>query len=711
MIFLKKIIPNFQEFILVIFLFYIYFQNIWIFLLLIIVILINLSLNKRKKFILYLFGFIFYVNLFNLIFLNSYNNIEYAVVKHDLEINEEYIKFIAKSDLQKYSFIYFFNEPLNVNEQNTLKERINYGTVIQLNSYEIDEIENMYNNRYSFNYENYMLSQRINKQFVIGDSDVVGHKNNFIYMLKNYRDKLVNKINEVYPSNSIYINSLVLGEKLEDEEVKDQIINLGIIQLFTISGMHINFIIGILKRIAKFIKIKDDHIRIILFFILPVYTVFANFGMSVVRAVEMFLFTELFKRDNISSFDIWYFVFLLNVFLNPYNILNIGFILSYFITLFLILNNEVFQSNKTKAVLKNFLITFFIFPLTVNISNYINIFIVYFLKYYEKLIQLLIILSFLAIFFLNIEFINEYINFTYSIIIFIFKLVAVINGVFVIPFPSLNYIQFIIYYYFYIVLIKDVYYFKNICKRSVISLIILLFVFNTNVNLLGSVNVVDVGQGDLILITYPLGGKKIMIDTGSEKSQEELISYFEANKIKNLDYLIISHSHEDHMGNIDDILLNVKVENLIVGKSFEDTDKYQDYTNVIVVENTMHFEDGFIYVPTSTFANENNNSLICYLDLGLKNFLFLGDAEIEEEHEFLKYFNKQVDYLKIGHHGSKTSTSQELLDNLEPKEVFISSGKDNVYNHPSDETISRLEDNNINYYNTQEDGEIVKYFI
>ncbi len=710
MIFLKKIIPSFPEFILVIFLFYIYFQNVWLFLLLIIIILINL--NKKKKFIFYLVGFIVFINIFNFFFLNNEDeNIEYVVVKQDLEIKEKYIKFIAKSDWQKYSFIYFFKEPLNVNEQNALKERINYGTVIQLNSYEIDEIENMYNNKCSFDYENYMLSQRINKQVVIGDADVVGIKNNFIYMLKNYRDKLVNKIKEVYPSNSIYINSLVLGEKLEDEEVKDQIINLGIIQLFTISGMHINFIIGILKKIAKFIKLKAEYIRIILFFILPVYAVFANFGMSVVRAVEMYIFTELFKKDNISSFDIWYFVFLLNIFLNPYNILNIGFILSYFITLFLILNNEVFQSNKTKATLKNFLITFFIFPITINISNYINLFIVYFLKYYEKLIQILIILSFLAIFFLNIEFINEYINFIYSIIIFIFKQITALNSLFIISFPSLSYIQFILYYYFYFLLIKDVYYLKNICKRSIISFVIILLVFNTNINLFGSVKVVDVGQGDLILITYPLGGKKIMIDTGSEKSQEELISYFEANKIKNLDYLIISHSHEDHMGNIDDILLNVNVENLIVGKSFEDIDKYQDYTNLIVVENTIEFNDGFIYVPASTFTNENNNSLICYLDLGSKNFLFLGDAEIEEEHEFLKYFNEQVDYLKIGHHGSKTSTSQELLDTLEPKEVFISSGKDNIYNHPSEETISRLEDNNIRYYNTQEDGEIVKYFI
>lgn len=273
-------------------------------------------------------------------------------------------------------------------------------------------------------------------------------------------------------------------------------------------------------------------------------------------------------------------------------------------------------------------------------------------------------------------------------------------------------------------------------KKIPYLLIIIVLIFASlqikkNFNYL-NIYFVDVGQGDCTLIKTPQG-KSILIDGGEGNSEKYdygknvVLPYLLDRKITKLDYIIISHFDSDHVGGIISIIKELKVDNIIIGTQFETSENFEDFLQIVknkiisveIVEagDIVYIEkDLFFYVlwPSSEKVIKenvlNNNSLVCKLIY--KNFscIFTGDIEEVAEKAILeKYKNSSIlkaNVLKVAHHGSKSSSTIEFLEQVKSEYALIGVGKNNNFGHPSNITIENLEKTYCNIFRTDENGEI-----
>ena len=243
---------------------------------------------------------------------------------------------------------------------------------------------------------------------------------------------------------------------------------------------------------------------------------------------------------------------------------------------------------------------------------------------------------------------------------------------------------------------------------------------------------IDVGQGDSTLIVTPLN-KKILIDGGGSElgsydvGKNTLLPYLLDRKIKNIDYIIVSHFDTDHVQGLLVVMENLKVKNVIIGKQFEFSENYERFLkivkekeiNVKVVEagNKIHIENN-IYLdviwPICNMAvtknSINNNALVCKFNFKNFSMLFTGDIEKEAEDIIVsKYQDTTIlksNVLKVAHHGSKTSSTQELLELVKPKIALIGVGENNTFGHPNKEILDRLQNLGTKICRTDKMGEI-----
>ena len=267
------------------------------------------------------------------------------------------------------------------------------------------------------------------------------------------------------------------------------------------------------------------------------------------------------------------------------------------------------------------------------------------------------------------------------------------------------------------------------------------------------VHFIDVGQGDSAVVELP-DNKILMIDAGPKKSSEALINYLENTIFEDgydkIDYLILTHSDEDHIGSAPDVIEKYDIEYVfrpnIYSKSEEAPTGAKKHTTNIWDETVTGFtskteaekiifcsdyveteqniikneEEGYelkFYYPLEDYYGDVNDfspiMILSYKDI---DFMFTGDASIECEEDFLKEYQIQankgdfdVEVLKVGHHGSNTSTSQEFLDAIKPEEAVISCGEDNKYGHPHDEVVERLNNAGVNIRRIDQSGTILFY--
>ena len=178
--------------------------------------------------------------------------------------------------------------------------------------------------------------------------------------------------------------------------------------------------------------------------------------------------------------------------------------------------------------------------------------------------------------------------------------------------------------------------------------------------------------------------------------------------------LISPHGDYDHMGDTLNVIENIKVKKVIFNCG-EYNDLEQDLIKVLDKKKIPYYscikelnnDDNKLYfLNNKDYGNENDNSSVIYTELNKYKFLFMGDASVEAEKDLIEKYNLQnVDVLKVGHHGSKTSSSEPFIDEINPKYSIISVGKNNRYGHPSDSVLDNLENSKI--YRTDEDGSIM----
>lgn len=233
------------------------------------------------------------------------------------------------------------------------------------------------------------------------------------------------------------------------------------------------------------------------------------------------------------------------------------------------------------------------------------------------------------------------------------------------------------------------------------------------------VTYIDVGQGDSTLISC--GSKNILIDAGENNMGDEVIAKLKSLGVNHLDYVIGTHAHSDHIGGLDTVISSIETENIILcdlpEKLIPDTKTYTDLlsaissndVNLIAAEPKKSFDIGegklTILGPTKEYSDQNNMSIVARFDFGETSFLFTGDAETKPEGDLVSSGAQlDADVLKVGHHGSNTSSSKKFIQAVSPDYAIIEVGAGNEYNHPSDDTIDTLNQIGAEVYRTDLNG-------
>jgi len=231
------------------------------------------------------------------------------------------------------------------------------------------------------------------------------------------------------------------------------------------------------------------------------------------------------------------------------------------------------------------------------------------------------------------------------------------------------------------------------------------------------IHYIDVGQGDSELIQ--VDGKNILIDAGT--SDKKALNYLRSLGITTLDYVIATHPHEDHIGSMDDVINSFNVGTFYAPKVTHTTKTFENMVNALKNKNlkmtvpkvgdTLTIGNAtltFLAPNSETYEDLNNYSIVCKLKYGNNSFLFEGDAEDVSENEILaKQLDIQADVIKVGHHGSHSSTTQAFLDKVSPKYAIISDEKNNDYGHPHKETLDKLNAKGIKTFRTDLNGTII----
>lgn len=231
-----------------------------------------------------------------------------------------------------------------------------------------------------------------------------------------------------------------------------------------------------------------------------------------------------------------------------------------------------------------------------------------------------------------------------------------------------------------------------------------------------SVHFIDVGQADSILIRTENGNA--LIDAGNNEDGPLLVKYFKSLGINSFDYVFGTHAHEDHIGGMDDIIKNFKVEKYYMPNAATTTKTFLDILDALDAKSykfsvpkigqkfsmgDVHFE--IIYVGEDE-TDLNSTSIVMRMDHGENSFLFTGDSTSKVEKLILDS-NIDVDVLKVAHHGSSYSNTLDFLKKVSPKYAVIEVGANNSYNHPEKVILRRLQSLNIEVYRTDQSGTII----
>ena len=575
---------------------------------------------------------------------------------------------------------------------------------------------------------------KINKVFE------VQHSKSFYHV---YCDKIVDlriEINNFFNKNlkkdlaSIIIGILIGDKSGMDGRVIEDFQNANLSHLIAVSGAHFIYVVGFLEYICKFLKNKRKSqvfliIGILFFMRLTQYT------PSVVRAgimTIMAILSSVFKRksDIYTNLAISSLVLIIK---NPYSIFDIGAILSFSG----VLGIAYFQ-DKFKLIYQNYEGKFLWLLDSISITIAANIFIIPIMVYYYNtisftfiianlvvapLLGVLIILGFITFIF-KFKFLIVLLSFILKLFFFLVKFMGKL------PFSTVlvcygSFIFVIAYYFIVYFLIK---------KRKLLVLLTLVVMIIVNFNFLPKnklyINFVDVGQGDCMLIRY--NGMNFLIDSGGGISAEDydvgkntLLPYLIDRKVYKIDYIIVSHFDADHCRAFLHVMKYIKVKNAIIAKQFKNSRMYSEFLeiankkkiNIIYVKENDHFKfKDFridIYNPNDEAIMENvmnNNAILNMLRFGRINILCTGDLEkIAEDAIITRYSNSNVlkaDILKVGHHGSITSTSDDFLKLIMPKMALIGCGKNNKFGHPNQFILNKLNEIGCKIYRTDLNGEI-----
>ena len=601
----------------------------------------------------------------------------------EIKNGDDYYKITIKSK-EKIIGSYYSKEPLNI----SLGDKITFkGTLSKPKNNTIPN---------TFNYRKYLYNHHVYYLVKIDSIKVVSKTRSIKYMVKNYIVKRSEKF-----KHSDYFKAFLIGDKSEMDDYSLFQKN-GVSHLFAISGMHLSLLSGIILFVLK--KSRFKEILACIFLIL--FSMITNYSASIYRSLLLFIYIVLNKKLDlrISTVNVLLLVVCTLLIYNPLIIYDMGFLYSVSVSLGLILFNKYMKKNYfVNMFLTSFIAFLFSLPITlyynyeVNLMQIINNVII--VPLVSVIIYPLTILTFVF------RFLEPVLNMFIGILKFISNHLIMIN----IIVPKVNLIFYFIYYVFLFMFLKT--------NRKMFILLIFIYTMCLKVKPLLDFNTyvyfLDVGQGDSSLIYN--NREVILIDTGGKdniKVSDNTIKFLKSTGKSKINYLVLTHGDFDHMGDAINVIENFKVDKVIFncGK-FNNLEK--ELIKVLDKKNIKYYScieelnnSKLHFLQTKEYDNENDNSNVIYTKLNGYKFMFMGDAGVDKEKDILDKYNiSDIDVLKVGHHGSKTSSDKNFIDEIDPKYSVISVDKNNRYGHPNKKVLNNLDGSRI--YRTDQDGSIM----
>lgn len=578
-----------------------------------------------------------------------------------------------------------------------------------------------------------------------------------VTFFQNLRSKGIDYLRTNFPSHTAPLAvALIFGDRgLIDESSLLAYERLGIVHLLAISGLHVGLLTGMLFYLGIRIGITRESMIHFLVVFLPCYAILAGAAPSVVRAVLMLVLVLAIRKyiPSILTQDVLSFVLILYILFTPYIIFHVGFQLSFVVTYFLILSTPILLKKEMHPMKTIFftsvvcqlasvpILFYYFFEVSI-ISILANIL-------YIPLFSVIILPSLLILFFLHLLFGSH-----------VFILLTIINTLLGwlddfgkvmadLPFAVLTLGRphpIIVMLYIAAAILFFILWEKCEGKRKFIKysfipgFVVVIHYVSQVYTPYGEITFIDVGQGDSIFIKLPYNQGNYLIDTGGslafplevwqqrkkkfDPGAEIVMPFLKSKGVTTIDKLILTHGDADHIGGAEAIVKAFHVKEIVMPITAELSQLEKELMSIALEkgiplrtigagESWGLREAQFVaLMPIVAQAeSKNDGSIVLFAKIGGFRWLFTGDLEKVGEEQFIKkYPHLTADILKVGHHGSKTSSTEAFLEHIQPSVGVISAGRKNRYGHPHSEVLDRLDQFDVMIYRTDLHGAITYKF-
>ena len=541
-----------------------------------------------------------------------------------------------------------------------------------------------------FNFNEYLKTYGVKK--MINNSSITPH------FLSLFRIKhLINNNLSLYDTNTKSILSTLLFNLSSSKDYLSLIYSSSLSYYLSISSFHVYFLLEIIEKIVG-IKCKEKTVNKVSIFFSIFFLIISNYKLSLIKLVLLKILVFInynFFKNKLSKIDLLGITYIFIGLIFPSYLSSINFYYSLPLYLLLMYSKEgalTFRTDKRKLYYIVIINLYFI-PLLLISNGYFCLLSLPFALVISPLILIIFILGLIGLLIPLWPIFKILSNGFYFLLVNFDKVNIKI-------YTSRFNIGFVILYY--LLLFLGIYYVETKRKKKTLyslgglTTLILISLLPIENKYSSYISFINVGQGDSTLIVNK--GKSYLIDTGGVNSVdlalETLIPYFKKNGIYKLDAVFITHHDYDHYGALESLK-----EHFYIGEIIEENNfKVKSFTDIKFFNLNTY---------SSMWKEENDYSLVLYTSINNKGIMLMGDAPKNIEKKIVKdYPELKVDILKLGHHGSSTSSSYEFLNTYKPKISIISCGLKNKYNHPNKEVVVRLEKLNLSYRRTDEEGTI-----
>ncbi|KFN03395.1 DNA internalization-related competence protein ComEC/Rec2 [Bacillus clarus] len=612
-------------------------------------------------------------------------------------------------------------------------------------------------NFHGFDYRDYLHKQKIH--FLFEATHISNCKKTtltFVQWIFLLRQEAISKVTEVFPEQSgAFMNALLFGDRQQMAfEVEEQYQQFGLIHLLAISGSHIVLLMAIIYFILLRIGVTREVTTIYLIACIPLYMFIAGASPSVVRAsvTGILILLAFMYSVRLSGLDALSITALFMLIYDPYVVFDIGFQFSFVGSFSLLLSSPILLGRNT-GIIRNTIYISIISQLSSTpvllyhfgyfspYSIFLNLIYVPFLSIIVLPCSIVILICMLCI-----PSIAKGLAHVLSVCLTVSN--KVLQYCETVPFIRLTFGQtsFVLVFIYCLSIIGIFMIWERGNHKKILLIVVGVFFFICACHYVspyfrgsGSVTFIDVGQGDAILIRLPYDKGIYLIDTGGtllvkkeawQKKKHEfsvahdiLLPFLQKEGIRTIDKLIVTHGDADHIGAAKELLSSITIKEIMFGKKEGDAILETELKrkakergvriNIIGAGDSWRVDNAefLVLAPKGQKTGENDSSIVLWAKLGGLTWLFMGDLEEKGEKWIIETYPKlRANILKVGHHGSKSSSSAPFLHLIEPEKAIISAGENNRYGHPHGQVIERLKDMGIEIWRTDKQGAISYVF-